>query len=220
MNQKIIKPVLLALIIGLIAYLFFFSGIDKSQLTVEYFKMRLLDLGALGPIIFIILYSVRPLIPVIPPLPIAIAVGFVYGAFLGTILVSAGALLAANLAFWLARFIGQEWVNRHEGKGRLHRVKEKIEKQGWAPIMTARFMLSWDLVSYACGISNVSYKDFMIGTLIPTVPLSFVAVFLGGAFSGVNSLSDVLAWKPLFGIAIFVVGMSAPWIIKYFQRKK
>ncbi|HSR70247.1 MAG TPA: TVP38/TMEM64 family protein [Acidobacteriota bacterium] len=208
---------LLSILAGLVVYLLFFSGIDRSQFTVESLRRWVRGYGALGPVILVGLYSIRPIFPVISPLPVAIVIGAIYGTLAGTVMVGIGATLAGLFGFYLARFLGGDFVSRKASQGgRLSKLKKKFEEGGWASVMVARFAnLPWDLVSFASGLSEIKVRDFFIGTAIPAVPLGFIAVYFGSVFSQVNRLSDLLAPGPLSALAVFAGGIIIPiWIKK------
>ncbi len=214
-RQSILRiGVLLALAGGLI-YAIFLSGIDPSSISVDAVRTYLQDFGFWAPLIVLAAYSARPLIPILPPLPVAMAVGALYGTLAGTVIIAIGSTLAGLLAFSLARFVGQDFVNRKQGEGKISRIKQRIESGGWATVMVARFLnVPWDVVSYASGLSRIRLRDFFLGTAIAAVPLSFVAVFFGSALSSIRSMSDLLSPAPLAAFGVFVAGIVIPILVK------
>ncbi|HSR50242.1 MAG TPA: VTT domain-containing protein, partial [Acidobacteriota bacterium] len=216
-KSSILKLALLLVFIAGIIYGVFFSGIDRSQFTVENLREWVKSYGALAPILLVGLYSIRPVFPVVPPLPVAIVIGAIYGTLTGTLMVIVGATLAGLFAFYLARFLGRDFVSRKAEKaGRLKDIKKKIESGGWATVMVARFAnVPWDVVSFASGLSDIKVRDFFIGTVIPAVPLSFIAVYFGAVFSRLDAFSDLLRPGPLSALGVFAAGIVIPiWIKK------
>lgn len=213
--KSIVRAVLLLTMAGGLLYAFFFSGLKASDITVDNLRAFLGRFGVWGPVVLVLAYSLRPMVPVLPPLPVAIAIGAAYGLATGMVIVSLGATLAGCFAFSLARFIGRDFVESREGSGKISEVKRRIESGGWASVMVARFLsVPWDVVSYASGVSRIRFVDFLIGTAIPAIPLSFIAVYFGSAFSTIQTPSDLLNPGPLSALAIFVAGITLPLLLK------
>ena len=214
-TKSIVKGLLLLLLVGSIVYAIFFSGLEPSDLTAENIRAFLDGFGIWGPVVLVLAYSLRPVAPVLPPLPVAIAIGAVYGLATGLVIVSVGATLSALFAFSLARFIGRDYIDSLEGTGKIFEVKRRIESGGWATVMVARFLnVPWDVVSYASGVSRIRFADFLIGTAIPAVPLSFIAVYFGSAFGNIRSAADLLTPGPLTALTVFVAGITLPILLK------
>lgn len=213
--KSIVRAVLLLAMAGGLVYAIFFSGLKASDVTVENLRAFLDRFGIWGPVVLVLAYSLRPVVPVLPPLPVAIAIGAAYGLVTGLVIVSLGATLAGVFAFWLARFIGRDFIENREGSGKISEIKRRLEDGGWASVMVARFLnVPWDVVSYASGVSRIRFVDFLIGTAIPAIPLSFIAVYFGSVFSSIKKLSDLLSPGPLSALAVFVAGITIPILLK------
>lgn len=213
--KNAVRAVVLLLVLGGMAYALFFSGLKPSDVTVENLRAFLGSFGVWGPVVLTLAYALRPVAPVLPPLPVAIAIGAIYGVAAGLAIVSVGATLAGIFAFSLARFIGRDYIDSLEGKGKIFQVKRRIEEGGWASVMTARFLnVPWDVVSYASGVSRIRFADFLIGTAVAAVPLSFIAVYFGSALGTIHSAGDLLNPGPLTALAVFVLGVSLPLLLK------
>lgn len=216
MNTKsIVKAVLLLAVAGSIVYALFFSGLKRSDISVENIRAFVDGFGFWGPAVLALAYSLRPVAPVLPPLPVAIAIGAIYGLATGMVVVTLGATMSGVFAFSLARFIGRDYIDSLQGTGKIFEVKQRIESGGWASVMVARFLnVPWDVVSYASGVSRIRFADFFIGTAIPAVPLSFIAVYFGSAFGNIRSAADLLTAGPLTAVAVFVAGITLPILLK------
>ena len=142
--------------------------------------------GLLGPVLVVVLMTVAIVASPIPSAPIALAAGAAYGHTFGTILVVLGAELGAIIAFLLARGLGRPFVEKHVG--------EKLSAGFLGSQNTLTFLvfgsrllpfLSFDMISYAAGLSKLHFWRFALATLAGIIPASFLLAHLGNeAMSG------------------------------------
>lgn len=152
--------------------------------------------GPWGPMLVIALMTAAIVATPIPSAPIALAAGAAYGHTLGTVYIVAGAELGALVAFGLARFVGRDVLVRWLG--------DKVDA-GWLDSQNAlTFMvfvsrllpfISFDIVSYAAGLSRLHFWRFAVATLAGIIPASFVLAHFGNeAVSGSTSRA---AWAAI-----------------------
>ena len=136
--------------------------------------------GILGPIVIIGLMTAAIVATPIPSAPIALAAGAAYGHTLGTVYIVLGAELGALAAFGLARFLGRDVLLRWFG--------DKVDA-GWLgsqnaltfTVLISRLLpfVSFDIVSYAAGLSRLHFWRFGLATLAGIIPASFVLAHFG-----------------------------------------
>ena len=105
-KKRFIQFALLVLIGGVSSYFTFRRGVNLSP---EIFKDTILSLGLMGPVIFLFVFIVRPLL-LIPSIMLFIAGGLAFGPFWGPLYASMGAVLGGTLGFWIARKMGHDFV--------------------------------------------------------------------------------------------------------------
>ncbi len=137
------------------------------------------DLGAWGPFAVVVLMTLAILVSPVPSAPIAMAAGAAYGHGWGTLYVLIGAEAGALAAFGLARILGGTALSRWFGK----RLPELSGSQNvlMGIVFASRLLpfLSFDLISYAAGLTVLSWWRFALATLAGIVPASFVLAHLG-----------------------------------------
>jgi uncharacterized membrane protein YdjX (TVP38/TMEM64 family) len=142
---------------------------------------RLFDqLGAWGPVAVIGSMTVAILISPIPSAPIALAAGAIYGHFWGALYVIAGAEFGAIAAFSIARVLGYELLHNWIGK-QLNQGLAGSQNFLMVAVFTSRLLpfISFDIVSYAAGLTSLSLWRFAIATLAGVIPLSFLLAHFG-----------------------------------------
>ena len=138
------------------------------------------DFGTFKAIaIYMVLYLVRPLI-LFPSSILGIASGVLFGPWLGAAVTLLGENAGANLAFAIARNLGQDWVQRRE-KGVLKRWDHRLAERGILSVLAMRLLLPFDAVSFACGLTSIRHRDFALGTALGVLPLLTFYVLLGGS---------------------------------------
>lgn len=181
------KLVAIAILILVVAALIVGPMSDQvSNLSGERISDWVTAAGAWGPILIVALMSFAIVATPIPSAPIALAAGAAYGHTLGTIYIVIGAELGALIAFGLARFLGRDALARWVGA--------KMDKSwlGSQNVLTftvfaSRLMpfISFDIVSYAAGLSPLHFWRFAVATLAGIIPASFVLAHFGNeAVSG------------------------------------
>lgn len=172
----------------------------------EYITHLLQSYPYLAPLIVI---GVRFITIVIAPLP-GIQVSFASIAFLpwqeawlyNLIAVEAGSVCA----FFIARKFRESVVARFTSLQNIHTWQKAISrtKQFWG-FFALRFMSisAFDFVSYAAGLTTLSFRTFFIASLMVDIPVSFIFFYVGGvAFQ--YSIYIFIAFAVLFAVVIGV----------------
>ena len=158
-------------------------------------------LGMLGPALIIGLMVLAIVFNPLPSAPIAIAAGAVYGHTLGTVYIVVGAEIGAIVAFFIARTIGYDIARKYFDKFEL--LGRFGSQSGLTLIVfTARLLpfMSFDLVSYAAGVTPLKAWRFALATLLGLVPMSFLLAHLGSEF--------VAGEADSFAAAILLLGLA------------
>jgi len=136
--------------------------------------------GVWGPALIVLLMTVAIVATPIPSAPIALAAGAAYGHMVGTVLVLAGAEIGAVAAFLIARFLGRSALHRWLG----HKIDSGLfGSQNALTILVfgSRLLpfISFDMISYAAGLSAIHVWRFALATFAGIVPASFLLAHLG-----------------------------------------
>lgn len=156
-------------------------------------KQWLQELGIAGPVLIISVMTLAIVLSPIPSAPIAMAAGAAYGHTEGTIYVLTGAELGAIIAFYIARLSGIDLLRRWL-HGNLPMRLLGSQYTLMAIVFTSRLMpfISFDMVSYAAGLTALKFWRFAIATLAGIIPASFLLVHFGIEMSSANGLQLTL----------------------------
>lgn len=137
--------------------------------------------GAAGPLLIIMLIAMAIVMTPIPSAPIALAAGAAYGHIWGTLYVALGAEIGALTAFGIARFVGYDALMARFG-ARLESVRLFGSQNALMGIIFATRLvpfISFDIVSYAAGLTPLTTWRFALATMLGIIPASFVLAHFG-----------------------------------------
>lgn len=214
MNQK--RSVLRYLLIAAILLVFLlWSALDhfsialpiewtEPQTVVAYVKHA----GLFGPLVITLGLAAAIVFSPLPSAPIAMAAGAAYGHYEGTLYVFAGSLVGASVAFGIARVLGfdaaHRWLEQRFPSWKLGDQRRLM----WLILIT-RLMpfVSFDLVSYAAGVTALSYGRFLLATAVGILPASFLLAHFGAA-----AMEQSLTFNLVIILLLFV--FSAVWRLR------
>lgn len=165
--------------------------------------------GVWGPVLIITLMTVAVVASPIPSAPIALAAGAAYGHLWGTVQIVIGAEIGALIAFGLARTLGHDVLRRVFGD-RIDAGLLGSQSALTATVFASRLMpfISFDLISYAAGLSRLQTWRFALATLAGVVPASFFLAHFGG--EAVSGDLGRATWAVL-GLGL-VTGLPLLWL--------
>lgn len=182
---KIVYSAILLITLVVIYFLLANSSLGGffSDMELLIFKAR--SWGVLGPLLFIGLMVLAIVFNPLPSAPIAIAAGAVYGHTLGTVYIVIGAEIGALAAFIIARLIGADLV-RQLIPSSLSMGRFGTQNGLTLAVFVSRLIpfMSFDLVSYAAGLSAIKFWRFGLATLLGLVPVSFALAHVGSQVIG------------------------------------
>lgn len=191
-KSLVVKIGVLLLIIGI--YLFvgpinrfinqmiFYLG----MLNLESLKQYILSFGIWAPIISFILMILQSVAAPLPAFLITFANAALFGWVKGALLSWTSAMAGAALCFYIARFLGRDTVEKLTSKFAIDSVDEFFNKYGKHTILIARLLpfMSFDLVSYAAGLTSMSFISFFIATGIGQIPATIIYSYVGDMLTG------------------------------------
>jgi uncharacterized membrane protein YdjX (TVP38/TMEM64 family) len=178
------------------------ANVDFSAFTKEQLKEKIHGFGIWGPIIYIVIYVLRPLI-LFPAGILSASAGFIWG-LKGFFYLQIAANISSTVEFFISRYFGRGAISRLI-KGKMLNLDEKIAKHGFLTVLLIRLIpnVAWDIQNLSLGLTKVKFRDYFIATLIGIIPGSFAFVYFGA------SIIEVLTnprnfWMLVVATLIFV----------------
>ena len=172
-------------------------------------------LGMAGPAAIMVLLALAIVVNPIPSAPIALAAGAAYGHVWGTVYVLVGAEAGALIAFAIARLVGYEALRRRFGV-RLSLGLLGSQTMLMAIVFATRLLpfVSFDIVSYAAGLTPLTWWRFAVATLLGILPASFALAHFG----------DEMATGDAQGIALAALALglltALPVVVGYLRDRR
>lgn len=144
--------------------------------SVEQVRAYILSFGAWAVAISFLMMVLQSVAAPIPAFFITFANAMVWGWWRGAILSWTSAMAGAALCFFISRVYGRGVAEKFvTGKG-LDEVDVFFEKYGKNAILVARLLpfVPFDPISYAAGLTAMSFRDFFIATGLGQLPATVV----------------------------------------------
>lgn len=213
LNYK--KLLLLILVVTAISV----AAVTLPKNSIGYLQNHINQLGAWGPLIFIMVYLIATVL-FIPGSVLTLSAGVLFGPVAGTLYSLTGATLGATLAFLISRFIAYDWVREKSG-GKISQIIQGVEEEGWRFIAFIRLvpLFPFNLVNYIFGLTRISVVSYFITSFICMLPGAAAYAYLGYVGAEAAAQSEQLIQKAIIAIALFACVMYLPYIVKRIRNK-
>ncbi|MFQ5680452.1 MAG: TVP38/TMEM64 family protein [Candidatus Omnitrophota bacterium] len=201
-NKSRIKLLTVVFLVGLIIVVIRLPKIDFSHISPQGFKQWVESLGAWGPLAYIAIYVLRPLI-LFPAGILSAAAGIIWGPLVGFLYLQIGANISAWGEFFAARYLFRKRAEKYL-RGKIEALDKKIERNGFLAVLLIRVIpnVAYDIQNLSLGLTKVKFRDYFLGTLIGIIPGSFAFVFFGASLISIL-FNPKNIWMIVLAIAIF-----------------
>ena len=185
---------------------YFFDVVALFQsLDIDKIKEYILSFGVLAPLISFLLMVFQAILAPLPAFLITFANATLFGWVYGAALSWVSAMVGALLCFYIAKFLGRDVVEKLTSKMALESVDAFFERHGVYAILIARLLpfISFDVVSYAAGLTSMRLRSFLVATGIGQLPATLVYSYVGGMLTG-DAKTVVYGLLILFSVSILV----------------
>ena len=221
MDQKKIKIGLLILIM-LTIIAFFFYDIQqyatlnyikaKQQNIFEYYKQNVFFVLLL----FIFLYILVTALSLPVATFLTLLGGALFGFSTGLIIVSFASTIGATLAFLMARFLAQNYVQKYYKK-QLSKINKKFKSEGAFYLFALRLVpvFPFFIINVVMGLMTIKTWTFYWVSQLGMLPGTIVYVYAGTQLAQIETFSDITT--PSMLIAFGLLGIF-PLIAKNFVQ--
>jgi uncharacterized membrane protein YdjX (TVP38/TMEM64 family) len=148
---------------------------------------------------------------------LSLAMGMLFGRFVGTLATVLAATLGATLVFWAARFVFADAARaRLAAHPAAARIIEGFQADAYRYLLFLRLvpLFPFWLVNLAPAFTNIGTRTYVLATLIGVIPGSFVYVNLGQALGGIGSLRDLVSADVILGLTLLGLLVLLPALVK------
>lgn len=208
------KAATLLLMIAAMAIIFRLSGATRL-LDPETLRHLLVGHEILGPLLFVLLYTVTPVL-FLPGLPMTIAAGVLFGPVWGVIYAITGATLGASASFLVARYLARDWVEAKLTGVIWKNLDHKVGEQGWKIVALTRLvpLFPFNLLNYAYGVTRIPFLHYVVASFICMLPACIAFI----VFS--SSLPQLLRGKVSATLVIGTILVAVIMLVPMLYRKR
>ncbi|SDJ13974.1 TVP38/TMEM64 family protein [Salimicrobium halophilum] len=204
----------ISLILAVFATIFYFTHFHFNIRPSD-IRDFVLSFGWWGPFIFLLIYTIGPLI-FFPTSVLSLGAGLAFGVWPGVLYIIVGATGAATTGYVLARIFGTSVV-KMDNFSWSEKLFDQMNKRGFLYIFILRLIpiVSFDLLSYAGGIAKVQFKSFITATVLGMIPGTFAYSFLGSSIASGNTTTIIIAvfvFFTLLGITYYFREPVKKWL--------
>ena len=184
-----------------------FKNVDVADV-----KTYLLSFGLWAPVVSFLLMIFQSVVAPLPAFLITFANAGLFGWIPGAVLSWTSSMAGAALCFYIAKFYGREVVEKLTSKTALNSVDVFFTKYGKYAILISRLLpfVSFDIVSYAAGLTSMSFWPFFWATGLGQLPATIVYSYVGGMLTG-GAQTFVTGLLVLFSLTVIVFMVKKMW---------
>ncbi|MFT5871895.1 MAG: putative membrane protein YdjX (TVP38/TMEM64 family) [Clostridium sp.] len=186
-----------------------------SMINVDAIKGYILSFGVWAPVVSFTLMILQSIVAPLPAFIITFANAGLFGWVNGALLSWSSAMAGAVICFFIARLLGRDTVEKLTSRFALKSIDDFFEKHGKYAILIARLLpiISFDIVSYAAGLTSMSFWSFLIATGIGQLPATIIYSYVGGMLAGGTKLM-------VFGLLILFAVSVLIFLVKKIYKEK
>lgn len=181
--------------------------------TIAYIR----QFGSVAAVVSFFLMVLQSILSPIPAFLITLSNAAIFGWFWGAVLSWTSSMAGAALCFYISKVLGRDVVAKITSNTALNSLDGFFEKYGKYTILVCRLLpfVSFDLVSYAAGLTTMKFWPFFIATGIGQLPATVVYSYIGQNFGG-GGKQLFIGLMLLFSVSIVI------YVIKqvYNERSK
>ena len=151
---------------------------------------------------------------------LSLALGLLFGRWMGTLLIVISATLGATLVFLLARYLIADWAReRLQGNEQAVKIMDAFQTDAFNYLLFLRLvpLFPFWLVNLVPAFTPVSSRTYIITTLIGIIPGSFVFANLGQSLGQIESVEQLLSIPVLVAFTLLGILALAPVLVKKYK---
>jgi uncharacterized membrane protein YdjX (TVP38/TMEM64 family) len=204
---KLLISLILIVIIGSVIYKLFSMDINANDI-----QSYVSSFGKLAPLVYIVMFALVPL-TLFPDSILAIGGGLIFGLWKGYVYTLIGALIGSSLSFYISRKLGRNFVKKLT-KEKLDNVESMINSKGFFVVLILRLipLFPFDIISYGAGLTSIKYRDFLLATIIGTIPGILVFTNIGAQSVNIGSNSFYVSIMALIVLVLLSILLKNKFI--------
>ncbi len=212
---KIILIIAILLLLCLMVYI----GPEK-YLNLAFIKSQLAQLRAYkeaNPLLSILIFSGIYIAVTAASIPGALVLtlcsGAIFGFIVGSIIALISASIGATIAFLVARYLFDDWVQAKMGD-RVTKIRDNFRKEGALYLFSMRLLpvLPFFAINLLMGLTSIKTTTYFVASLLGMAPGSMVFINAGTQLAKLDSLKGLLSAELIVSLLLLAI---FPYVAKY-----
>lgn len=183
--------------------------------------------GLLGVVVYAAVY-VGTAVCFVPPLLLNTAAGFLWGPAAGLAVVLPANVVAAVATFSLGRLLGRDWVARRLWRSRrLTALDHALCTAGLRFVLLMKLspICPFATLNYVLGTTGLRRRDFLLASLVGTLPGTLLYVSLGSLLGGAAEIfghhpAQGTGWQAeLFAMGLTLMAVAAMVLLRAARKE-
>jgi uncharacterized membrane protein YdjX (TVP38/TMEM64 family) len=185
-------------------------------------KSIILSYGDYSIAAFLVMQIIQVVAFFIPGEVMQIAGGYIYGAFAGGFLTLLGITLGSAIVYGLSRQYGKPLIRRIISEKQLKFFDKLLRLGSVNYIVFLLYLIPGipkDVLAYICGISDITFRNFMLYSTLGRIPGIFISTYFGARmYTGHKGILITIA---VIMSILFVIGVfKGEKIVKKLVKKE
>ncbi len=222
-GQWIKLSILLFFLGGLATFFIFGGGEWLSLAALKTHRAALLQYTEQNYVLMLLLcmaiYTLSTALSIPGAVLLSLAVGLLFGRWVGTALIVFSATLGAMLVFLAARYLFAEAAQWRAG-GFIKKIIAGFQENAFHYLLFLRLvpLFPFWLVNLAPAFTLIKLRTYVAATVIGVIPGSFIFANLGQSLGRIESLRQLVTGDVLLALALLGVFALLPVLIKRFRK--
>ena len=207
LRKSYIAMVLMVLFLGGSAF-FYFSKYYYIYNDPGQIKNAIMSYGKYSVFAFLILQVIQVVVFFIPGEIIQVAGGYIYGTFYGTMLSLAGITIGSAAIYCISRLFGRPLIKKVVSDKHMNFFERILQLGSTNYVVFLLYLIPGipkDVFGYICGISEITFRDFIIYSTLGRIPAVIVSAYFGAAID--KGRKGILSFITAIMVLLFLFGM-------------
>lgn len=212
--------VVIGLAIGYALGLHHYLSLDALRGSEGHLTRYVEEHAALAALAYLVIYAAAVAFSFPGASFLTVAGGFLFGAFIGTLLAWCGATVGATAIFLAARTSLGHLLAERAGP-RIRRLQQGFQEEGFGYLLFLRLVPAFPfwVINLAAGLFGMRLATYVLATAIGILPATFVFSYFGqGLRKALASEGSPLSIELIVGLVLLGVLALVPVLVRRWRR--
>lgn len=177
----------------------------RNEENLALFEEKIRNIGAWGVPVMMIIQVLQVFLAVIPGEPIEIAMGVLYGTWLGCILCLAGIVVGSALVFLCVKRFGRRFVDKFISGEKFSRLKFLRDPSGRDVLLFVLMFIPGtpkDTLTYFAPFTGISLLRFLVISTVARIPSVISSSYIGSSIMEGDYVKTVIAFVVVGAVSL------------------